>query len=79
MNKVDPTKKNQFTVEIATDRLNLFNLRLKFDKESKQIFVDVFAKDTNSFKYVLPSLSFPKSNNENISKSISLRLRRISE
>ena len=47
MNKVDPTKKNQFTMEVATDTLEFLDLKLKFDKESKQIYVDVFAKDTD--------------------------------
>ena len=53
MNKVDPTKKNQFTMEVATDTLEFLDLKLKFDKE---IFVNVFAKDTDSFTYVLPTL-----------------------
>ena len=44
MNKVDPTKKNQFTMEVATDTLEFLDLKLKFDKESKQISVDVFLK-----------------------------------
>ena len=53
MNKVDPTKKNQFTMEVATDTLEFLDLKLKFDKE---IFVNVFAKDTDRFTYVLPTL-----------------------
>ena len=62
----------------ATDALLEFlDLELKFDKESKQIYVDVFAKDTESFTYVLPSTCFPKNNIENISKSVALCLRRI--
>ena len=52
MNKVDPLKKIQFTMEVATD---ILDLKLKFDKESKQISVDISAKDTYSFTYVLPS------------------------
>ena len=62
MNKVDPTKKIQFTMEVATDTLEFLDLKLKFDKESKQISVDVFPKDANSFTYVLPSTCFPKNN-----------------
>ena len=77
MNKVDPTKKIQFTMEVATDTLEFLDLKLKFDKESKQISVDVFAKDTDSFTYVLPSTCFPKNNIENIPKGVALRLRRI--
>ena len=41
MNKVDPTKKIQFTMEVATNVLEFLNLKLKFDKESKEISVDV--------------------------------------
>ena len=48
-------KKIQFTMEVATDTLEVLDLKLKFDKESKHISVDVLAKDTNSFTYVLPS------------------------
>ena len=51
MNKVDPLKKIQFPMEVATD---ILDLKLKFDKESKQISVDMSAKDTDSFTYVLP-------------------------
>ena len=42
-------------MEVATDT-EFLDLKLKFDKESKQISVDVFAKDTNSFTYVAPSM-----------------------
>ena len=76
MNKVDPTTKIQFTMEVATDTLELLeDPKIKFDKESKQIYVDVFAKDANSFTYVLPSTCFPKSNIEGIAKKVALRLR----
>ena len=37
MNKVDPTKKIQFTVEVATDTLEILDIKLKFVKKSKQI------------------------------------------
>ena len=76
MNKVDPTKKVQFTMEVATDTLEFLDLKLKFDKESKQIYADVFAKDTDSFTYVLPSTCFPKNNIEDIPEGVSLCLRR---
>ena len=77
MNEVDPIKTIQFTMEVATDALEFLDLKLKFDKQSKQIFVDVFVKDTGSFTYVLPSTCFPKNNIENIPKGVALRLRRI--
>ena len=67
-NKVDSTKKIQFTVKVATNILEFLDLKLKFDKESKQISVDLFAKDTENFIYVLPSTCFPKNNIENIPK-----------
>ena len=39
-------------MEVATDTVEFLNVKLKFDKESKQIYVDVFAKDTDSFRPV---------------------------
>ena len=51
--------------------------RLKFDKESKPFSVDVFAKDTNSFIYALPSTCFSKNKIEGIPKGDALHLRRI--
>ena len=77
MNNVDHTKKVQFTVEVATVTLELLYFKLKLDKESKQISINVFAKDTYSFTYVLSSTCFPKNNIENIPKGVALRLRRI--
>ena len=62
-------------MKVATDTLEFLDLKLKFDKESKQIPVDVFAKDTNSFTYVLSSMCFPKSNIESIPKGVTLHLR----
>ena len=70
MNKVNPTKKIQFTVEVATDTLEFLGLKLKFDEEIKEISVDVFAKETYSFTYVLHSTCFPKNNVENILKML---------
>ena len=77
MNKIGPTKKIQFTMEVATDTLEFLDLRLKFDKESKQISVDVSAKDTDSFTYFLPSTCFSKNNIENIPNGVAVHLRRI--
>ena len=64
-------------MEIATDTLEFLDLKLKFDKASKQISVDAFAKDAGSFTYGLPSAYFPKNNIENLPKDVALRLRRI--
>ena len=77
MSKVDPTKKIEFTMEIATEKLEFLDLKLKFDEESKQISVDVFAKDINRFTNVLSSTCFPKTNIENIPNGVALRIRRI--
>ena len=53
MNKVDPTKNIQIAMEVATDTLEFLDLKVKLDKQSEHISVDVFAKDTDSFTYVL--------------------------
>ena len=54
-------------MEVPTDTLEfLLDLKLKFDKESKQMSVDVFAKDTNSF---------PKSNIGSVPKGVALCLK----
>ena len=53
MNRVATTKKNQFTMEVAIDKLEVIDLKFNFSKEFKQISVDVFSKDTNSFTYVV--------------------------
>ena len=45
-------------MEVATDTLGFLNQKLKFDKECQQISVVIFAKDTNSFTYVLLSTCF---------------------
>ena len=79
MNKVNPTEKIQFTMEVATDTLEFLELKFKFDKESKQISVSVCAKDTDKFTYVLPSTCFLKNNIESILKVVALRLRRIGD
>ena len=53
-------KKIQVPTEVATDPLEFLDFKTKFDKECKQIFEGVFAKDTNNFTYVLPSTCFLK-------------------
>ena len=60
MKNIDSMKKIQFTMEVAKDILEFLDLRLKFDKKSKRISIDIFSKATNSFKYVLPSTCFLK-------------------
>ena len=77
MNNIDRTKKIQFTMEVVEDVLEFLNLKLTFDKEYKRISVDIFAKATNSFTYVLSSTCFFKKSVENVPKGVALRLRRI--
>ena len=55
------------TLKVAT-HTEVLDLTLKFDKQSKQIFLDVFTKDADSCTYVLPSTCFPKNNMESIPK-----------
>ena len=52
------------------------DLGLRIDKHNK-IWVDVFAKPTNSFTYVLASTCYPKKNINNVPKGIALRSRTI--
>ena len=59
MNNIDRTKKIHFTKEVAKDVLEFLDLKIKFDKEHKRISVDIFAKATRSFTYVLLSTCFP--------------------
>ena len=44
MYEVDPIKSIQFTMEVATDALELLELNLNSDKECKQISVDLLLK-----------------------------------
>ena len=53
------TKHIQSTMDVAKDFLEFLDLKLKFDKECKRISVDIFAKGSNSFTYVLPNTCFP--------------------
>ena len=77
MNNIDSTRKNQLTMEVAKYFIDFPDLRLKFDKESKRISVDIFSKTTNNFTYVPSSTCFPKNIIENIPKGVALHLRRM--
>ena len=57
------------------DGIEFLDLKLKL--ENSKIAVDVFAKPTNSFTYVLPTSCYPKKSINNIRGGIALRLRRI--
>ena len=70
MNNIDRTKKIQFPMEAANQEF--LDLTLTFDKESKRISVDIFARAYNNFICVLPSICFPKTNTEYIPKAVAL-------
>ena len=77
MNNVDTTGKIKFPMSLANELvLEFLDLSLHIDEHNK-ICVDVFAKPTNSFRYVLSSTCYPKKNINNVPKGIALRLRRI--
>ena len=77
MKNVDTTGKIKFTMSVANKSvLEFLDLSLHIE-EHKKICVDVFAKPTNSFTYVLPSTCYPKKNINNVPNGIALRLRRI--
>ena len=57
--------------------LEFLDLQLVFDKTSNNICVDIYAKPTNSFTYVLPSTCYPGKNIEKVPEGVALRLRRI--
>ena len=62
-------------MEVATD---ILDLKLKFDKESKQISAHMSARDTDSFTYFcLVRILSSFVNIENIPKGVALCLRRI--
>ena len=55
-----------------------FDFKNNIDTSGKITFtMPVYAKATNSFKYVFPSKCYPRRNINNIPESIALRLRRI--
>ena len=77
MNNVDATGKIKFTMSVANELvLEFLDLSLHIEEHNK-ICVDVFAKPTKSFTYVLPSTCHPKKNINNVLKGIALRLTRI--
>ena len=55
------------------DRLEFLDLKLKF--ENGKIAVDVFAKPTYSFKYVLPPSCYPRKSHNNVPHGTALHLR----
>ena len=77
MNSIDTSGKIKFTMSVANESvLESLDLSLLMNEQNK-IYVDVYAKPTNSFTYLLPSIFYPKRNINNIPESIALRLGRI--
>ena len=78
MNSIDTSGKIKFTMSIANNNsiLEFLDLSLHINEHNK-ICVDVYAKPTNSFTYVLPSTCYPKKSINKVPKGIALRLRRI--
>ena len=75
-NQIDSTGKIKFTMQVQDeDGIEFLDLKLKL--ENSKIAVDVFAKPTNSFTYVLPTSCYPRKSLNNIPRGIALRLRRI--
>ena len=54
--------------------LEFLDLSLQINEDNK-ICVDVYAKPTNSFTYVLPSTCYPKKSINKVPQKIALRLR----
>ena len=78
MNTIDTSGKIKFTTSVGNNNSALEFLDLSlFINEDNKICVDVYAKSTNSFTYVLPSTCFPQKSINKVLKGIPLRLRRI--
>ena len=75
MNSIDTSGKIEFTMSIASNYsvLEFLDLSLHINEHNK-ICVDVYAKPTNSFTYVLPSTCYPKKCIKKVPKGIALRL-----
>ena len=66
----------KFTVQVQNeDGIEFSELKLKL--ENSNIAVDVFAKPTNSFTYVLLTSCYPRKSLNKMPRGIALRLRRI--
>ena len=75
MYNVDTTSKNRFIISISNESVLEF-LDLHRHEQNK-ICVDVFAKPTHSFTYVLPSTCYRQKNMNNVPKGTALSFKRI--
>ena len=78
INSIDTSGKINFTMYVANNNsiLEFLDLRLHINENNK-IGVDVYAKPTKRFTYVLSSTCDPKKSIDKVPKGIALRLRRI--
>ena len=69
LNQIDSTGKIKFTMQVQ-DEDGIEFLDLKPKLENSKIAVDVFAKPTNIFTYVLPTSCYPRKSLNNVSRGI---------
>ena len=73
MNSIDPSGKIKFAMPVANESvLDFFYLNFHIYKQS-ETYVDVYAKATNSFTYVLSSTCYLEINLNNTLKSIQVK------
>ena len=76
LNQIDSTGKIKFPIQVQDeDGIEFLDLKLKL--ENSKVAVEVFAKHTKSFIYVLPTSCYPRKSVNNIPRGIALRLRGI--
>ena len=75
MNSINTSGKIKFTLSVANNNsiLEFLDLSLHINEDNK-ICVDVYAKPTNSFTYVLPSTCYHKKSINKVPQKIALRL-----
>ena len=76
LNQIDSTSKIKCTMQVQ-DEDGIEFLELKLKLENSKTAADGFAKPTNSFTYVLPTICYLRKSLNNIPRGIALRLRRI--
>ena len=79
LNTLDPTNKIKFELTMSdyTNSLDFLDLHLSFNRTTKRIETDIYAKPINSFSYVDYNTCYTKQNIKNIHFGTALRLRRI--
>ena len=78
MNSIETSCKVTFTISIFNKGSVLEALDFSlYINEYNKVCIDVYAKPTNGFTYVLPLTCYPKNSINKVPKGILLRLRRI--